>query len=166
MTGLTDVESILVKSCHAPTTQSPLLRDLYTCFVGSCQNEVKHFSPISATISRESYCLVTGAGEKVSEMNNWCCEMDRFPSVGSWSHCVLHYLEWGVHCALSAIPSYCFFLHFCSPSSIVFSFCPVYSLSIGLTLTMWCLQYIFWNICLSRNWLWRCIYSVFPQNIL
>lgn len=91
---------------------SLLLRDLYTCFVGSCQNEVKHFSPISATISRESFCLVTGAGEKVSEMNNWCCEMDRFPSVGSWSHCVLHYLEWGVHCALSAIPSYCFFSTF------------------------------------------------------
>lgn len=36
-----------------------LLRDLYTCFVGSCQTEGKSFSPISAAISRESFCLVT-----------------------------------------------------------------------------------------------------------
>lgn len=33
------------------------------------------------------------AGEGARKMNNWWCKMDRFPLVGSWSNCVLYYLE-------------------------------------------------------------------------
>lgn len=48
-----------ISASHVPTILSLLLRDLYTCFVGSCQTEGKSFSPISAAIPRESFCLVT-----------------------------------------------------------------------------------------------------------
>ena len=40
------------------TTASLYLRYLYTCYVESCQTEGKSFSPISAAIPRESFCLV------------------------------------------------------------------------------------------------------------
>lgn len=78
-------------------------------FGGSCQTEGKGFSPISATIPREGFLSCNRGGGRMSQMNNWWCEMDGFLSVEGWSNPVLYYLEWEVCCVLSSNPLFFIF---------------------------------------------------------